>query len=361
MNETVKPVYNDTPIRGQTRNLELECYRILATAGVIILHFSEDYTGTHGIIPGGYLGVDFLFMLSGYFLMTHWMGQKRDGTAARNTAVYFLHRLKRIYPPFLVATILMQLIQWAFGGFGIRNLVSGFWSIRWQFFLSHFLGAPTGFNMRSVWYLSSLVLLTWLIYYLIDRNLDLFLGIVPVVDILIFVYISRTFGTLSMQDAYSLVFNGGLMRGFAEMTTGAIVAYIVREIKIPDHYQRYLPLISATTRICSLFLIGFITMFRGFDDKDFVVLPAMILLLVVAGLRPFGMGGGTLARFVLYLGRISYWVYLLHLIVSLVLVKFIPGKGYWIMLAVFLLLTTLAASGAEELFTFLKRRIRQPR
>lgn len=277
------------------KNLEIECYRFLATAAVAVLHFSEDYTGSHGIINGGYLGVDFFFMLSGYFLMQHWLKQERGGMSSRNAAVYFCHRLRRLYPPFLIATVLMQLTQWAFGGYGVKSLISGFWKIRWQFLMCQHLGAPVGANMRSIWYLSSLVFLTWLIYFLIDRDLDLFLGIAPVADVLIFVYIFRTFGKLSMWNSYNLIFYGGILRGFAEMTLGAIIAYMVCEARGKKETPgKGVEAIRVAVRVCCWFLIGFVMVFRGFDDKDFVVIPAMAVLLAVAEMKPI-ISGGVLA------------------------------------------------------------------
>lgn len=276
-------------------NLEIECYRIFFTISVAVLHFSEDYTGTRGIIPGGYLGVDFFFMLSGYLMMKHWVKSQKQGSAFSNTFRYFSHRIKRLYPPYLVATIVMLLVQWSFEGFGIRELASYLWRIRWQLVCLHFLGMPAEFNMRSVWYISTLIFLTWIIFFLIDRDLDLFIGIAPAISILILVYLARKYGTLTQQGSYDFVFNGGLLRGFSEMSIGAVLPFVSKEINRRLNIEKeHIRFYGITIKLlCGLTICG-IMFSRGFDEADFVVIPAIALLLIITEIRPLiSRGGGS--------------------------------------------------------------------
>jgi len=105
-----------------SKNSEFEMYRVLMILAIAILHFSEDYTGLPGILPGGYLGVDFFFLLSGYFLMQHFLRHYISKKSAfSNTMDYFCERIKKLYPPYLTAILGMSIITWGFNGFGLKT------------------------------------------------------------------------------------------------------------------------------------------------------------------------------------------------------------------------------------------------
>ncbi len=50
------------------------------------------------------------------------------------------------------------------------------------------------------------------------------------------------------------------------------------------------------------------------------------------------------------MGRISYWVYLLHLVVSYVLVRWLPGRDYMVMLVLFAVIVIVVSSGVDRMY-----------
>lgn len=272
----------------KNKNVELELYRFVMAIMIATLHFSEDYAGNHGPFPGGYLGVDFYFILSGFFLMRNYESKKYGDGPFESTMLYFKRRLKKLYPPYLIATLLMLLTSWALNGGGLVNLFRQIWDIRWQLICCHFLGMPASFNMRSVWYISSLLILSWLIFFLISKYKEAFLGFAPVFGILLLAYIARDYGSLSMQGAEISIFNGGMVRGFAEMSLGSVIAHITNrngtENVLPSKRDRY---VSFLLRVICYCVIIDVMHFHGFDITDFSVIPAFLLLLFVAERYPF--------------------------------------------------------------------------
>ena len=83
------------------KNAEIELYRFIMIMGVTILHFTEDYS----LLPfyGGYLGVDFCFILAGYFLMVHFYKHySPDLSPTENAIDYIIDRVKKLYFPYIV-------------------------------------------------------------------------------------------------------------------------------------------------------------------------------------------------------------------------------------------------------------------
>jgi peptidoglycan/LPS O-acetylase OafA/YrhL len=93
--------------------------------------------GTHtGFIPGGYVGVDVFFALSGYLITSILLGQHRDGRWSLKA--FYIRRAKRLYP----ALLLMLIVTLPFGsklgpGFGHYCLAVGITAV----YLSDFVAA----------------------------------------------------------------------------------------------------------------------------------------------------------------------------------------------------------------------------
>ena len=64
----------------------------MAVLGVVICHMNPAW------LPGGYLGVDVFFVVSG-FVITHWLQEKQQGMNLTN---FWVQRILRIVPAYLV-------------------------------------------------------------------------------------------------------------------------------------------------------------------------------------------------------------------------------------------------------------------
>lgn len=330
------------------KNAEIELYRVLMIFSIAILHFSEDYMGTSGILPGGYLGVDFCFIISGYFLMCHFEKEYvNEKSAVLNTIKYFVGRTKKLYPPYLLAVLGMTIITWGINGFGIKRLLINLWDTRWQYLFLHFLGASTGFSMRSIWYMSSFMILSYLIYFLLSYNQELYMGIAPIISILLLVFISRTYGSLNMQGEYIVFFNGGFIRGFSDMTIGVFIRKLACLDLLKTKSKRG-QCIHLLTRIASWIIVFYIIKFKGFDGTDFSVLPAMAMLIFLSVKYPLNFY--RTKKVWIFLGQISYWFFLIHLLVSTLMQHFFAGNNYYIMLVIYLIITIIVSALLNSFF-----------
>lgn len=214
----------ENTIKLQEKNLDIEIMRFFMILSVTILHFSEDYRGTNANCAGGYLGVDFFFVISGIFLAQHYEKHKSDKPAFAQAKDYFLHRLKRLYPPYLFSIFVLIVISFIQNEMSLKWLGAHLYETKWQFLLLHYLGVEFPSEVRSNWFLPVLMLLSYLLYFLLAYNKEFFVGVSPISAILILVHICFVYGSLCMQGAYEGWLGGGILRGFAEMSLGIYIA-----------------------------------------------------------------------------------------------------------------------------------------
>lgn len=82
---------------------EITGLRAIAVLSVVIFHFNAD------LIPGGYLGVDVFFVISG-FVITRSLVQTQDSGFARYILSFYSRRLKRLIPALSVVVIVGALL-----------------------------------------------------------------------------------------------------------------------------------------------------------------------------------------------------------------------------------------------------------
>lgn len=87
----------------------LDGLRGLAVAAVVVYHFFGD------VLPGGYLGVDMFFVLSG-FLITSLLLREYDTSGTLNLKDFWVRRLRRIMPTAVVVLVICTAIVGIIGG-----------------------------------------------------------------------------------------------------------------------------------------------------------------------------------------------------------------------------------------------------
>lgn len=327
------------------KNAEIELYRFIMIMGVTLLHFTEDYS----LLPfyGGYLGVDFCFMLSGYFLMIHFYRHYSTTISPiENSIDYIIGRIKKLYFPYIIAILLMTFVKWICIDGGAFDLFLLLYDNRWQFLMLHSIGAPTVCIIRSVWFLSPLVVLSFFIYFCLCYNKKLFVGLAPILSLLLFVYIAQTYGFLGMHFDYVDIFAGGIIRGFPEMTLGVFVAYMVEEYSNNKNIKVSKVRGIIIRVVCYVVLI-YTILKSQWDFNDFNVFPAFAVLIYIAFMNPVEF---KFEKIVLYLGGISYWIYLVHNIVGYVIATVYPGQDYKIMTIIYFIITLVLSMIMQFIF-----------
>lgn len=142
-------------------NVYTEFMRILLTVYIILMHSEYLYRdiSANRIFEGGYLGVEFFFILSGYFIAA-----KASGETSIST--YMKSRLKALYPHYILSILGAVLLTRPDGFFGIlEQLRDIFWSV---LMLQH-MGLNVTLYNGFVWYVTFLFYAGTLVYALLKK------------------------------------------------------------------------------------------------------------------------------------------------------------------------------------------------
>ena len=222
------------------RNCAIEAYRFLFMLVICVFHFIAQYRGLDGLryLRGGYLGVEFFFITSGFFLALKLDGIKCEESCAKQAFEIFLKRVKRLYPSFFLS-FLSYTMLWIFmrnfkcGGDFINYLYDNVWSL---LFLNG-IGIPgTKVFAGNIWYLSSLCVGMYFFIFLALKARDLFFGfIVPFVCVVGYPFIGHLHGSLSVQELWTGFIYGGILRGFCDLCCGG-GGSVFGEISFPKNF-----------------------------------------------------------------------------------------------------------------------------
>jgi peptidoglycan/LPS O-acetylase OafA/YrhL len=92
--------------RAAAKIAELDAARAISIAFVLLVHVS------YGRVPGGFLGVDVFFVLSGY-LITMLLIREYERFGRIDLRAFYMRRVLRIVPALVTATALAIVLEWA--------------------------------------------------------------------------------------------------------------------------------------------------------------------------------------------------------------------------------------------------------
>lgn len=297
------------------RNSYIDMLRVLFCIFVCLFHWGGEH------FRGGYLGVDFFFVLSGFFLIKE-VERKRDilaqGNVYTNCRSYLWKRICRFYPHFaLMFLVLLILKVFVLGINSFHNfLLKAFWEVT---FMQNIGLTPTSQILNgSTWYLSAVLIVSYLIYYLLQKNYDLYLHILaPLSIVFTFCYFNQRFGHIDVASPIVVVTTTGIIRGFAEMSLGCLCFKVVAHLE-QIQIVKTLPFraFQSVMEICMLGLITLMCYRSGHTSKDFVLVVFCAVLIISASL-----GGSLLSQICATsfvnpicqeLGKLSFVMFLNH-------------------------------------------------
>ena len=296
---------------------DIDGLRAIAVLSVVVFHLNEY------ILPGGFVGVDIFFVISGYLIS---IILKND--IERNTFSilnFYDRRIRRIFPALVVMTLVTTvacyflLLPDSFLHFGRSLAAMGFFSTNILFYLQHdyFAGPSELKPLLHTWSLS----VEEQFYLLYPIFLLIFIKRSR--GILIFALVAITCISYGVNEYYTRVsptvsFYIPVARAW-ELMAGALIAFSTKEIRFSKIQTNVLSIFGLSLIVFSLFYINSQSRFPG----TVVLLPVIgTCILLLTGSNRHGLANVLInnAPFVL-VGKISYSLYLYHW-PALVLLKY---------------------------------------
>jgi len=293
----------------------LDGVRALAVAGVVTYHVGADW------LPGGFLGVDLFFVLSGFLITGILLGQvDRSGGIA--FAQFFTRRARRLLPALYL--MLIAVCGWAFfvaapeeiGDLRGAALAALFYVANWFFILtgqSYFADMQGPSPVEHTWSLSieEQFYLVWplLLLLLIRKASPRVIAVV--IAVLIVVSVALMAWTYDAGDP-SVAYFGTFTR-IHELLVGALLAWLVhRGLSLPAHMRRtgWVALVGVLAMMATVSDMSSFY-YRG-GSLIFSALVAWLLLSLGSPSSANGPARLFALRPLVWIGLISYGIYLWH-------------------------------------------------
>ena len=334
------------------RNNEIEFFRFLFISAIASMHFSNSYFKSTPYFFNAYMGTEFFFLISGFMIM------KSADTKEMSPFAFTGKRVKKLYPHYLSAFLLLFLLSALTSDTGILAQIRAFFTYAFELVFLQASGLKCFALLNyPTWYVSALLIAGFFIYALVRLHKKLYLTIIaPLAIVATYSFFSANIGSLDLWGGnHFLNLSDALTRGFAAMSLGALSyelsKYIVTKQYTPTKTVRFL--------LSLLELMLLTVVFAGcvfFQDAtyDFHLLLFMFIGITLAfsGLtytsRLFSYGIFS------YLGKLSYPMYVYQLFLICLFCLFLPELPYTMGILAFLVALFVFSSLMDVILNLFK-------
>lgn len=300
---------------SKKRDGNIEFLRLIFSIIIIFHHATIEK------IPfmGGYLCVEFFFIISGYYLA---VSISKKSTYQNSNEIFYeainyvVRRIKSIFPYIFISTIIGYFVlfytyDWVFSWDQIALIISDF------LFLQSF-GLPTASFTGIIWYLSSMFIGLLILYPLTRKNFDVFSKyIAPMITLFIMGYLVRTFGNFNVPANY--VFGwicSGNLRAISMISLGIFLYHPVKYLQNVCFLQnKHIQQVINT--IIAIVLYGVVITYMFFWKNEIGQYDALIVIIGATALA-ISLSGQTITfkifdnPFYIFVGKFSVALFVSH-------------------------------------------------
>lgn len=303
-------IYSNIGLKNSRYRPEIDGLRAFAVVAVIINHFNKD------ILPGGYLGVDIFFVISGYVITSSLTG--RPSKEFKDfISGFYERRIKRLVPALSVFILTTSIAICLFNpepdiqlGIGMRALF-GFSNIALYSQSTDYFAQSTELNVFThTWSLGVeeqfYILFPFLIWFSGfgrqtkngARNLFLIVGALTIASLISFLYLYPT----NQPAAYFL-----MPSRFWEMAAGCLIFIgFQKRVSIEEFLARVPPLLVLAL------IIGVMYLPISFAAASTIAVVTLSSILIASLKKQTAAFNIFTHPKVVYIGLISYSLYLWH-------------------------------------------------
>lgn len=328
------------------RNGEMDFLKFLFAVMIVFLHTKNFATNGENIFPGGFISVEFFFIVSGYLMAqsaakTQLSQHQSVGPA---TMRFVWGKIKRLIPEFYIAWMIAFIVKCyrldANAGEVIEKGISSFYEL---LFLSQ--SGLTGFNANSVvWFLSAMLLAMLLLYPLLIKNRVLFLSwIAPVISIFLLGWMDQTWeDPINTPSQWHIFTFKGLVRAIAEMSLGC-VCYVICGYLKKVNATRFLAILLTITEILCFSFVFIWSFLFGYSQITFLLIFVIAIGVIIVFSQKDVINERFKSSVFTWLGEFSYCLFLGHGFWTTAMPKIFPEMSYWQIMPYYLLIVLATA------------------
>ena len=298
---------------SKKENNSISFWRIVFTLLIVMLHC--------GYTQGGYIGVEFFFLVSGFLL-----GKSYYGNEQTSIKQYAKKRIIRLYPMYLIAIVifvsLLSILEFYSQGFSGRlffvSIIEKI-AANWKSIFMLQLFGPGAITINApAWYVVALFWVS-LVYYILmkiipKKGLNIFVAITSAA---VLIYCFIFVGHLDLWEEKTIFISQGIFRAYAEIGLG-ILLYNLKEV-IEKKIQIKAKL-AFVVEIIGFAVVLVVTIFTNHTRLDYFLL----LIMAVCVFLSFSEHKGTLFKnkVIKTISGYTYGVYMNHSIFVFLLMTF---------------------------------------
>jgi len=283
---------------------EIQGLRALAVLAVITNHLFPH------LLPGGFIGVDIFFLLSGYLITGQLIELSADGRAAHNLLLFYARRIRRILPAALLVIWATIYLSYRYLGpvVGNQTLLEGRWST--------IFAANSHFNSQKIDYFAQGASSPLLQHYWSLAVEEQFYIFWPIIILLISLISMRR----SRAITISVISLAALLSFIAVFTTEQALTYFATSTRVWElalgaviaiwgakKSSSILQWLAFAVLIASLFLVNSDNQIPGL-----ALLPALLATWVLLNVSSKTLQVVLGNRVIHYIGDLSFVLYLWH-------------------------------------------------
>lgn len=303
-----------------THNGLIDLYRILFIYVISSFHAKWIPGQSNVLFIGGYVAVEFFFILSGFLLsMSAW---KKENTDELSIALDTINEIKKrvihmwyyFIPAFLSIFCISHLGIKEYGiDFGFRVIKDLILSIFELLFLS-MAGFISFFSLYDppVWYFSVLLIAILLIYPLMRKAKMFFPAVIaPIIVLISYGFLSVHYGSVNTITEWHGVIYTGLIRGIGGVCLGCICFHLVRVA--PIEKKTKLSYIKNTCLEVAILIVTLLLMcvYNGYKT-DFIAISGFTILIYLSFAKDSYLNKICNNRFLKFLGEYAMAIFVTH-------------------------------------------------
>ena len=300
-------------MKNKERNGNIELLRFVFCVMMVLYHA--------WYVRRGYIGVEFFFMVTGYFLaekICRLNAREASRPSVENTMKEATRdvtkRYRSIFPYFFVATILGFIVRAYAQKWDNAAILLGVQLIPADFLYLQNLGLSTTSATGVLWYLSAMTFAVWTLYPLLRRHYNVIVQAAPMGSLLILGVILQNCGSLDAPCTFLFGWvNTGILRAFAGILGGVTINNIaskLRKINAGEKASAAMTIVELAGYVWVLYHIWAMNETRVALDGIVVLALGVALTITVSGKSLFY--GKFNNGFVRFLGKATMRIFLSH-------------------------------------------------